>query len=231
MQIKEVLDSVKLNHQTGSRNVENRALLKVDPMAELKATVKGKFLESEPMSKHTSYGIGGPAWAYITPKDKHDLGNLLRFATESDIPVYFVGSGSNLLVADEGIDGIVITLGKSFTHLDISNNHVYAETGVMLGRMVKECIKRNLSGLESMIGVPGTLGGALIMNAGAFGGEISNYLQKVEVMTLTGDLKNYSVDEIDFSYRHSSFNEDEIIISADFEMQETTSAVIQENVV
>ncbi|MDP6500575.1 MAG: UDP-N-acetylmuramate dehydrogenase [Candidatus Marinimicrobia bacterium] len=197
-------------------------------MAELKATVKGKFLESEPMSKHTSYGIGGPAWAYITPKDKHDLGNLLRFATESDIPVYFVGSGSNLLVADEGIDGIVITLGKSFTHLDISNNHVYAETGVMLGRMVKECIKRNLSGLESMIGVPGTLGGALIMNAGAFGGEISNYLQKVEVMTLTGDLKNYSVDEIDFSYRHSSFNEDEIIISADFEMQETTSAVIQE---
>jgi UDP-N-acetylmuramate dehydrogenase len=133
-----------------------------------------------------------------------------------------------LLVADEGIDGIVITLGKSFTHLDISNNHVYAETGVMLGRMVKECIKRNLSGLESMIGVPGTLGGALIMNAGAFGGEISNYLQKVEVMTLTGDLKNYSVDEIDFSYRHSSFNEDEIIISADFEMQETTSAVIQE---
>lgn len=200
----------------------------MDRMAELKATVKGKLLESEPMSKHTSYGIGGPAWAYITPKDKLDLSNILRFSAEADIPVYFVGSGSNLLVADEGIDGIVITLGKSFTHLDISKNHVYAETGVMLGRMVKECIKRNLSGLESMIGVPGTLGGALIMNAGAFGGEISNCLQKVEVMIRGGDLKNYTVDEIDFSYRHSSFNEDEIIISADFEMQETTSSVIQE---
>ncbi len=200
----------------------------MDRIAELKATVKGKLLEGEPMSEHTSYGIGGPAWAYITPKDKHDLGNILRFATEWDIQVYFVGSGSNLLVADKGFNGIVITLGKSFTRLEIYQNHVHAETGVMLGRMVKECINRNLSGLESMIGVPGTLGGALIMNAGAYGGEISNCLQKVEVMTPSGELKEYATSEIDFSYRHSTFKEDEIIISADFEMQEATSEVIQE---
>ncbi len=201
----------------------------MDRMAELKARVQGILLENEPMSKHTSYGIGGPAWAYITPKDKNDLGNILHFATAADIQVHFVGSGSNLLVADEGIDGIVLTLGKSFTQLEIQGNHVYAETGVMLGRMVKECVKRNLSGLESMIGVPGTVGGALIMNAGAFGGEISNCLQKVDVMTLSGELKEYTVDEIDFSYRHSTFKDDEIIISADFEMLETSTAVIQEN--
>ncbi len=201
----------------------------MDRMAELKATVQGVLIENEPMSKHTSYGIGGPAWAYITPKDSVDLGNILHFATAADIQVHFVGSGSNLLVADEGIDGIVLTLGKSFTQLEIQGNHVYAETGVMLGRMVKECVKRNLSGLESMIGVPGTVGGALIMNAGAFGGEISNCLQKVDVMTLSGELKEYAVDEIDFSYRHSTFKDDEIIISADFEMLETSTAVIQEN--
>ena len=200
----------------------------MDHMSELKARVQGTLLENEPMSKHTSYGIGGPAWAYITPKDKNDLGNILHFATAADIQVHFVGSGSNLLVADEGIDGIVITLGKSFTHLDVKGNHVYAETGVMLGRMVKECVKRNLSGLESMIGVPGTLGGALIMNAGAFGGEISNCLQKVEIMTLSGELKEYAVDEIDFSYRHSTFKDDEIIIGADFELQETSTEAIQE---
>ncbi|HIA23815.1 MAG TPA: UDP-N-acetylmuramate dehydrogenase, partial [Candidatus Marinimicrobia bacterium] len=84
------------------------------------------------------------------------------------------------------------------------------------------------SGLESMIGVPGTLGGALIMNAGAFGGEISNCLQKVEIMTLSGELKEYAVDEIDFSYRHSTFKDDEIIIGADFELQETSTEAIQE---
>lgn len=197
-------------------------------MTELKQTVQGTLLENEPMSKHTSYGIGGPAWAYVTPKDKYDLANILHFASEFGIEVFFVGSGSNLLVADEGIDGIVITLGKSFTHLEINGNQIYAETGVMLGRMVKECIKRNLSGLESMIGVPGTLGGALIMNAGAFGGEISNCLQKVEIMTLSGELKEYSVDEIDFSYRHSTFKDDEIIIGAYFEMQESSTIEIQE---
>lgn len=197
-------------------------------MAELRKTVEGTLLENEPMTRHTSYGIGGPAWAYITPRDKFDLQNILRFSSAENISVYFVGSGSNLLVADEGIDGIVITLGKSFTHLKINGNHIYAETGVMLGRMVKECIKRNLSGLESMIGVPGTLGGALIMNAGAFGGEISNCLEKVEVMTLTGDLKEYAADEIDFSYRHSTFKDDEIIIDAKFKMQESTTEDIQE---
>ena len=86
----------------------------MDRMAELKARVQGTLLENEPMSKHTSYGIGGPAWAYITPKDKNDLGNILHFATAADIQVHFVGSGSNLLVADEGIDGIVTV---SYTHL------------------------------------------------------------------------------------------------------------------
>ncbi len=196
-------------------------------MAELRKIVEGTLLENEPMTKHTSYGIGGPAWAYVTPKDKFDLQNILRFSSAENIPVYFVGSGSNLLVADEGIDGIVITLGKSFTHLEINGSHIYAETGVMLGRMVKECVKHNLSGLESMIGVPGTLGGALIMNAGAFGGEISNCLEKVEVMTLSGELKEYTVDEIDFSYRHSTFKDDEIIIGADFVLKESTTEDIQ----
>ncbi len=197
-------------------------------MAELKRTVKGTLLENEPMSAHTSYGIGGPAWAYITPKDISDLSEILNFANTYSIPTYFVGSGSNLLVADEGIDGIVITLGKSFRKLEISGNIIYAESGVMLGHLVKESIKRNLSGWESMIGVPGTLGGALIMNAGAFGGEISNYLINVDVMTLSGKIKQYDAGDIDFSYRHSTFKENEIIISANFELIEASPEMISE---
>jgi len=130
-------------------------------MAELKRIVKGSLLEKEPMSAHTTYGIGGPAWAFITPNDETDLSEILQFADSNSIPIYIVGSGSNLLVADEGINGIVITLGKSFKSLRISENKIFAESGVMLGHLVKESMKNNLTGLESMIGVPGTLGGAL----------------------------------------------------------------------
>ena len=180
------------------------------------------------MAKHTSYRIGGPANAYITPRDKDDLSQILQFANQHGIETYFVGSGSNLLVADDGIDGLVITLGKSLKRLEITGATVFAESGVMLGKMVKECISRNLSGVESMIGVPGTLGGALVMNAGAFGGEISNYLKHVTVMEMDGQEKQYQPGDISFSYRHSTFPDDEIVISAEFELIQSDKETVQE---
>jgi len=184
----------------------------------LKSLVQGSFFENEPMSKHTSYGIGGPALAYIIPKDKNDLTVILNHANNYKIPVYFIGSGSNLLVSDDGIKGIVLSPQKSLKKLEINDNFIIAESGVMLGKLVKESIKRNLTGLESLVGVPGTLGGALIMNAGAFGGEISNYLVSVDVMTSKGELKSYNSNEINFSYRFSSFKPDEFILIAKFEL-------------
>ena len=196
---------------------------------EIKKITKGIILFDEPMSKHTSYGIGGPARAYITPKNKEDLVSILKFSKDNNIPSYFIGSGSNLLVSDEGIDGIVITLGKSFNKLEINKNNVFAETGVMLGRMVKECAKRNLSGIESLIGVPGTLGGALIMNAGAFGGEISNYLEYVSVITMSGDEKKYQQKDIKFNYRNSSFSDNEILINANFKFLFSDQKTVSKN--
>ena len=197
-------------------------------METLNTMTKGSFLKDEAMAKHTSYGIGGPAKAYITPRDKDDLSQILQFANQHGIATYFVGSGSNLLVADEGIDGLVITLGKSLKRLEITGTTVFAESGVMLGKMVKECISRNLSGVESMIGVPGTLGGALVMNAGAFGGEISNYLKHVTVMKMNGQKKQYQPGDISFSYRHSTFPDDEIVISAEFEFIQSDKKTVQE---
>ena len=195
-------------------------------MDELKSIVKGKLLENEPMSKHTTYGIGGPAMAYITPKDRFDLSNILKFSTKNEIPVYFVGTGSNLLVADNGIEGIVLTPAKSLKQLEIKKNWVVAESGVMLGKLVKECIKHNLTGLESLIGVPGTLGGALVMNAGAFGGEISNFLYSVDIMTMSGEINTISNSDIDFSYRFSSFKKDEFILLARFKLQTEVPEII-----
>ncbi len=186
----------------------------------LNEKVKGTFLRNEPMAKHTSYGIGGPAQAYITPADENDLKQILIFAKDKGINTFFAGSGSNLLVADEGFEGIVITLGKSFTKLGIDGNKMEAQVGVMLGKIVKETIKRNLTGMESMIGVPGTLGGALIMNAGAFGGEISNCLDIIKVMLINGETKIYQKDDIVFSYRNSTFPKDEILLSATFTLNE-----------
>ena len=197
-------------------------------METLNTMTKGSFLKDEAMAKHTSYRIGGPANAYITPRDKDDLSQILQFANQHGIATYFVGSGSNLLVADEGIDGLVITLGKSLKRLEITGATVFAESGVMLGKMVKECISRNLSGVESMIGVPGTLGGALVMNAGAFGGEISNYLKHVTVMQMDGQEKQYQPGDISFSYRHSTFPDDEIVISAEFELIQSDKDTVQE---
>ena len=195
---------------------------------ELKSFVKGIFLENELMSKHTSYGIGGPASAYIVPKDRFDLSNILKFAKKYSVPTYFIGSGSNLLVSDDGIDGLVLSPAKSLKQLEINSPYVDAEAGVMLGKLVKETIKNNLTGLESLVGVPGTLGGALIMNAGAFGGEISSYLIKVDLMNMDGNIYKYDADDINFSYRNSTFKSNEFILSAKFILNKDDPNAIKE---
>ena len=197
-------------------------------MIELRSIVKGTLLEDEPMARHTSYGIGGPVSAFITPKDRNDLARILMFANQNEIETHFIGSGSNLLVSDSGINGIVLTPAKALTQLEFNGSHVIAESGVMLGGLVKECIKRNLTGVESLIGVPGTLGGALVMNAGAFGGEISNYLKSVDMMNMKGIISTYSPKDIDFSYRFSSIKSDEFVLQAQFELIEENPDIIQE---
>ncbi len=194
----------------------------------LKSMIKGDIKENELMSKHTYYGIGGPASIYVTPKDLTDLKQILCYSNKYSIPTHFIGSGSNLLVSDDGIDGIVLSPGKALRKIQFNDCNVFAESGVMLGKLVRGSIKRNLSGLESLIGVPGTLGGALVMNAGAFGGEISNYLKSVNIMNMEGDIISYNPNDIEFSYRFSSFKNTEFIISANFILKKENAKIIQE---
>lgn len=194
----------------------------------LQSMIRGVVKKDELMSKHTYYGIGGPASLFINPKDITDLKKILRYSYKKSIPAYFIGSGSNLLVSDDGIDGIVLSPGKALRKLEFNQSQVYAESGLMLGKLVRESIKRSLTGLESMIGVPGTLGGALIMNAGAFGGEISNYLKSVSTMDMKGEIISYTPNDIKFSYRYSSFKKNEFIISANFELEKDDHDIIQQ---
>ena len=179
--------------------------------------ISGKMLINEPMCKHTTFGIGGPAACYINPENKLELKSILEFAAVEKIPVFFIGSGSNLLVSDEGFDGIVISLAKTFKKLNIrKSGEISAESGVMLGHLVRLSMQYGITGMESLIGIPGTLGGALVMNAGAYGSEISNYFQSALVMTTTGEEKEYTQKDINFGYRFSTFSADEIITEVRF---------------
>ena len=171
----------------------------------------------EPLAKYTTFGIGGPAKCMVYPENRNELSSILRYAHNNKIPIIFIGSGSNLLIWDDGFDGFVISLRKTFKELSIRQNAtITVQSGVMLGTMVKESIHNQICGLESLGGVPGTVGGALIMNAGAFGGEISKYFVEAKTMTLEGDIKTYSKRNVEFSYRHSTFPTDEILIEATF---------------
>ena len=172
----------------------------------------------EPLAKHTTFGIGGPAACMVFPETREELSTLLKYAFQNNISVIFIGSGSNILVWDKGFDGIVISLKKSFKYLSIKqNSQIIVESGVMLGTMVKQAMAAEIGGLESLIGVPGTVGGALIMNAGAFGSEISKYFEAAKTMTIEGDIKSYKKGEIEFSYRHSTFPKNEILLEATFQ--------------
>ena len=175
-----------------------------------------RVLLNEPMSKHTTFGIGGPASCFIYPEREH-LKQLLKIANDHSIPIFFMGGGSNLLVSDKGFDGIVVSFAKSLKKLVFRKANCFScESGVMLGHLVKEVSKRDIGGMEGLIGVPGTVGGALVMNAGAFGKEISNLFESATVLTLQGDEKVYGKNDINFSYRYSTFPKDEILIEADF---------------
>ena len=181
----------------------------------------------EPLAKHTTFGIGGPADCMVFPETREELSKLLKYAYQKKISAIFIGSGSNILVWDKGFDGIVISLKKSFKNLTIKrNSQIIVEAGVMLGTMVKQAMAAEIGGLESLIGVPGTVGGALIMNAGAFGSEISKYFEEAKTMTIEGDTKSYKKGDIEFSYRHSTFPKNEILLEATFQCKRGKPAEI-----
>jgi len=174
------------------------------------------YLEDEIMKKHTTFGIGGSADLFILPNKNSQIKQLIDIIKDKNIQYYFLGSGSNILIDDKGLRGIIVSLKKSSKKIVFENNQVFVDCGVMLGTLVKELSKNDITGFESLGGVPGTVGGALIMNAGAFGGEISNHLVSVTSINMNGKIKKYSNTDIDFSYRKSTFPKDELLMDATF---------------
>ena len=157
---------------------------------------------NEPMSRHTSWHVGGPAEVYFTPRDRSDLAAFLR-TIPTDVPVQWVGLGSNLLVRDGGIKGVVISTHGALDRLErVNETTIYGEAGVPCARVAKQCVKWGLGPAEFFAGIPGTLGGALAMNAGAFGGETWKHVVEVETIDRQGREHKRALSQYSVSYRH-----------------------------
>ena len=162
------------------------------------------LLLAEPMTKHTSFHIGGPAELMAQPQSEAELQSLLLKAAEAAVPVTLVGNGSNLLVRDKGIRGLVIKLGSMLRDIKVSGNVLTFGSGVSLAQASKKAAELGLSGMEFAVGIPGSIGGAVYMNAGAYDGEMSKVVKSVRVMDAAGEVSELSASELDFGYRHSA---------------------------
>ena len=169
-------------------------------------------LKDEPMKFHTTFKIGGPADYFCRPCDAGELSGLIRLLKEEDIPYIITGNGSNMLVSDKGIEGAVISISNKFNRIDTDGETVCAGAGALLGTISKTALSNGLSGLEFASGIPGTLGGAVYMNAGAYGGEMKDVVKSVSFMDTDGIIGNISGEELCFGYRKSYFTDKNLII-------------------
>ncbi len=160
----------------------------------------------EPLAKHTYFGIGGEATAYIEISTTTELATVARFHRQWDVPVAIIGRGSNLLVSDTGFNGIGVRLVGELAKLEVDGNIVSVGAGLSLPRLSKVMSRRGLSGVEFALGIPGSVGGALIMNAGAWGSNFGDVVTDVTVMNDTGELLNLTHTEAAFEYRHSGLD-------------------------
>ncbi|WP_114679322.1 UDP-N-acetylmuramate dehydrogenase [Desulfotruncus alcoholivorax] len=173
------------------------------PAQLLSEKIKGEVRFNEPMSKHTSWHIGGMADIFVMPKDIADLREALSYAKRSELPVSIIGNGTNLLVSDFGIRGMVIKIGPGLCQIEVRGERIRAGAGVPLPRLAAVALRSSLSGFEFLAGIPGTVGGALVMNAGANGCAVGERVRQVTAVDLEGKEVQLNNQELEFSYRYS----------------------------
>ncbi|MFV9509985.1 UDP-N-acetylmuramate dehydrogenase [Tepidibacillus sp. LV47] len=187
----------------------------------LKQANIGEILENEPLSKHTSWKIGGACDGFIIPKNREKLVETLKILAEENIPWKVIGRGSNLLVLDQGYRGAILHLAsKEFEQIEFHGQQVFVGTNVSIIRLANLAAKQSLSGLEFAGGIPGTIGGAIYMNAGAHGSDISKVLVEAEVLLENGKVEKWSNRDFAFAYRTSRLQKEKgILLSALFQLK------------
>lgn len=159
----------------------------------------------EMMNKHTSFRVGGPAKVFLTVHSEEKLRNILLALKRHELPYFVLGNGSNLLVSDEGYDGVMVYLGEEFSEVEITGTQMRAKAAVLLGKVARKAMEEGLAGLEFAAGIPGSLGGGVVMNAGAYGGELSQVVTKVKAMNPNGEIIELEKEQLLLGYRTSIF--------------------------
>ena len=190
-----------------------------------------KVYIKEPLKNYTSFKIGGEADILVEPKDIKELVELIKFLRKNYIKFYIIGNGTNILVSDKGIRGCVVHIGKNLSKIKVNGNKVEAEAGTLMSEISQIALKNGLGGFEELSGIPGSIGGAVAMNAGAFNKEIKDVISSANAINEAGRVIKLSKDALDFSYRHSSVLEKGFIItSVILNLQESNKETIKSNI-
>lgn len=183
----------------------------------------------EPMKNHVTFRVGGPADFFVMPKNGEELEWVLKQCVKHEMPYYIIGNGSNLLVSDQGYRGVVIQLFRQLNDIQCEGNMIRAQAGALLSAVANRALEEGLTGFEFAAGIPGTLGGACVMNAGAYGGEMKDVLKTVTVLTREGELLTLEKNELELGYRTSIIaKKDYIVLEAQIELQEGDPEQIKE---
>lgn len=205
--------------------------MNIEEILEKSKLNKENLYYDEPMAKHTSFKIGGPADVFIKVDNIEELKETLDLSKKNQIPLTIIGNGSNLLVTDKGIRGITAKLNLKDIEIKNENNKqiIKVEAGVPVGLLAQKLLKEEITGFEELSGIPGTIGGAVIMNAGAHGKELKDILKKVTAMDYNGNIHEFTNEECLFSYRNSRFQKEKyIILQATLELEKGNSTEIKE---
>ena len=215
----------KLRLEIGSVNLNIKEILEESKLN------KENLYYDEPMAKHTSFKIGGPADVFIKVDNIEELKETLDLSKKNQIPLTIIGNGSNILVTDKGIRGITAKLNLKDIEIENENNKqiIKVDAGVPVGLLAQKLLKEEITGFEELSGIPGTIGGAVIMNAGAHGKELKDILKKVTAMDYNGNIHEFTNEECQFSYRNSRFQKEKyIILQATLELEKGNSTEIKE---
>ena len=171
-----------------------------------------QVLCDEPMSKHTTFRVGGPADYFVMPQSIEEVQKIVAFCKESKMPYYIIGNGSNLLVSDSGYRGVIIQIYKTMSEITVEGNLVKAQAGALLSKIGNIALEASLSGFEFAAGIPGTVGGAVVMNAGAYGGEMKDILVSATVLTPDGAILTLYNEELELGYRTSIIAKNDYVV-------------------
>ena len=185
--------------------------------------------KDEPMKSHTTFRVGGPADYFVTPQTAEEVAKVIEACTQEKVPYYIVGNGSNLLVSDKGYEGVIIQIYKQMNQVKVEGAQIHAQAGALLSMIAKRALDAGLTGFEFASGIPGTLGGALVMNAGAYGGEMKDVLKSVTVLTGKGEVKTLAKEELELGYRTSCIpSRGYIVLEAVYELRPGDRGAIEE---